>query len=49
MRMAAAREALHLNPNSALAHNILGLGLEKKGDRQGALERIPRGLHAGPQ
>jgi len=33
----AAREAVRLNSNSALAHSILGLALEKKGDRQGAL------------
>lgn len=33
----AARDALNLNPNSGLAHNFLGLALEMKGDRQGAL------------
>lgn len=35
---AAAREALRLNPNSGLAHNFLGLALEMKGDRQGAVD-----------
>ena len=34
----AAREALRLNPSSGLAHSFLGLALEMKGDRQGALE-----------
>jgi Flp pilus assembly protein TadD len=32
------RIVLRLNPNNALAHNDLGFALEKKGDRQGALE-----------
>ena len=36
----AAREALRLNPNSALAHSILGAAQENKGDRQAALWRI---------
>jgi tetratricopeptide (TPR) repeat protein len=34
----AAREAVRLNSSSALAHSILGLALENKGDRKGALE-----------
>ncbi len=35
---AAAHEALRLNPNSALAHSILGAAEERKGDRAAALE-----------
>lgn len=35
---AAAREALRLNSNSALAHSTLGATEEKKGDRAAALE-----------
>ena len=35
----AAHQALQLNPNSGMAHEFLGLALEMKGDRAGALEQ----------
>jgi Flp pilus assembly protein TadD len=36
--IAEEREALRLNPNNSSAHFCLGFALERKGDRQGALE-----------
>ena len=46
--IAEEREALRLNPNNGLAHDALGVGLEKKGDRQGALEEYRAALTLDP-
>lgn len=43
------REALRLDPNNELAHAYLGLVLEKRGNRQGALEEYRAAYMLRPQ
>ena len=43
------REAVRLNPRFDLAHYTLGFALEKKGDRQGALEEYRTAYMLGPK
>ena len=47
--IAEYREALRLNPNLAEAHNNLGVALERKGDRQGALEEYRAAYTRDPE
>jgi Flp pilus assembly protein TadD len=44
----AAREALRLNPNYAVAHVDLGVALLKKGDRDGAITEEREALRLNP-
>ncbi len=48
MPLAAAREALRLNPNNDLAHDNLGVALGSKGDWDGAIAEYREALRLNP-